>query len=154
MSGSSIFLIHMRPLLKVILFLSLGLLFAEGNTIQAQNIGPDDKVISIFFGGGSYYIDGGEARKLEEFVFEIEQLYLYEVEVHGHTDNIGSIEYNQYLSEMRSQGVIQYLQSLDIDFDSIKKVDFGELNPAFDNNTWRGQLSNRRVDIVFRRILI
>ena len=144
----------MKPFLYLTFLIACGIGLPFGKTIQAQNIGPDDKVISIFFGGGSYYIDGGERFKLEEFVFDIEQLYLYEVEVHGHTDNIGSIEYNQYLSEMRSQGVIQYLQSLDIDFDSIKKVDFGELNPAFDNNTWRGQLSNRRVDIVFRRILI
>lgn len=125
-------------------------------SVQAlsQGIGPEDKVISIFFGGGSYWIDAEQIDKLNEFVFSIEKLNEYDVEVHGHTDNIGSFEYNQYLSEMRSQAVINRLEELEIVWDQIKKFDFGENSPVYDNSTWGGKLSNRRVDVVFRKIML
>jgi len=111
-------------------------------------------MISIFFGGGSYWIDEKQQLSLEEFIFSIEQLNEYDVEIHGHTDNIGSREFNLYLSEMRSQSVLYQLSEMEINLDAVRTYDFGEDSPIYDNETWRGRLSNRRVDVILRKILL
>ena len=77
---------------------------------------------------------------------------MYQIEVHGHTDNIGSVSFNQYLSEMRSGEVIYYLELLNIARETIIKYDHGEMDPLYDNDLWQGKLHNRRVDIILRKL--
>ncbi len=113
---------------------------------------PDNQTIlkSIFFGGGSSYIDGEQAEALREFIYAVENINRYEVIVNSFTDNIGSREYNQWLSQQRSGAVLDILYQLDIPIDMILKADFGEDDPIYDNSTFEGQLSNRRVDVILR----
>lgn len=99
-------------------------------------------------------MDEEQSLRLSDFIFDVERLNEYDIEVHGHTNDIGSVEYNQYLSEMRSRTVISYLMTLDMDFHDIKKIDFGELNPVYDNDSWSGRLNNRRVDVVLRKLML
>ncbi len=113
----------------------------------------NDIVKSIFFGGGSNYIDSEQAIELQELIKSIKNLEYYEINIMSHTDNIGSKEYNQYLSQMRSKAVIDLLRKFDIPQERIKFNDFGLEKPAFDNNTWEGRMSNRRVDIQFKPIV-
>ena len=68
--------------------------------------------------------------------------------LHSHTDNIGTLSYNQYLSQMRSGEVLHALEEIMIPRDEVRVQDFGELNPLFDNNTLNGRLNNRRVDVI------
>ena len=112
----------------------------------------DNKTIlkSIFFGGGSSYIDSGQAEELREFIYAVENINRYEVIVNSFTDNIGSREYNQWLSQQRSGAVLEILYQLDIPIDMILKADFEEDDPIYDNSTFEGQLSNRRVDVILR----
>ena len=114
----------------------------------------DEPVItkSIFFGGGSYYVDSDQATALKELIESIESPELYEVYVHGHTDDIGSLEYNQWLSDMRTDEVIQKIINNGFDQGVVFKKDFGELSPVYDNSTWDGKLKNRRVDIIFKKL--
>ena len=105
---------------------------------------------SIFFGGGSSYIDNEQAEALREFIYAVENINRYEVIVNSFTDNIGSREYNQWLSQQRSRAVLEILYQLDIPIDMIFKADFGEDDPIYDNSTFEGQLSNRRVDVILR----
>ena len=69
------------------------------------------------------------------------------VEVAGHTDSIGSAEYNQHLSERRAQSVAAYLQSRPVRADRLLPVGAGENRPIASNATPEGQASNRRVEI-------
>lgn len=114
----------------------------------------DDPIItkSIYFGGGSYDIDLAQAAELQALIKSLEHPELYEVYVHGHTDNIGSIEYNQWLSDMRTDMVIQKILEVGIGEESIFEKDFGEESPVYDNNTRLGQLKNRRVDIILKKL--
>ena len=105
---------------------------------------------NIFFGGGSSYIDEEQAEALKEFIYAVENINRYEVIVNSFTDNIGSRQYNQWLSQQRSRSVIEILHQLDIPIDIILKADFGEDDPIYDNSTFEGQLSNRRVDVILR----
>jgi outer membrane protein OmpA-like peptidoglycan-associated protein len=110
-------------------------------------------VKSIYFGGGSYQIDRGQAQSLADLVKSIKNLEYYEINIMSHTDPIGGREFNEYLSRMRSQMAIELLNSLEIPQEKIKFKDFAFDAPAYDNNTWEGRARNRRVDIQFKPIV-
>jgi outer membrane protein OmpA-like peptidoglycan-associated protein len=138
-------LFHMKTwiLLATGLFLSLPL-------ISQNSEEPDHYIFSIYFGGGRYHIDGQQSDKLFTWLDGISELDMYQISVHSHTDDIGSKEYNAFLSYMRSQAALQQLIGYGIPSELISIEDFGEFNPVYDNNTWEGRLKNRRVDIIIR----
>ncbi len=103
---------------------------------------------SIYFGGGSYFIDGYQIQELEDFIKSIEGIENYSITIHSHTDNIGSVEYNQRLSELRSEAAISELLKLRMSLERMEIKDFGKYNPVYDNATLEGRLRNRRVDII------
>lgn len=133
----------MRYLLTLILTFTMVL-------AQAQSSGEPSFVKSIYFGGGSFYVDYEQTEKLLHFLDSLPHLHNYIITVHSHTDNIGGAEYNQWLSEMRSESAIEVLiENEDIDRDMVEIRDFGLFNPIYDNTTWYGRRMNRRVDIIF-----
>jgi len=71
------------------------------------------------------------------------------VELHGHTDNIGTEEMNQKLSEDRSQSVRNFLIQQGIKPNLIKTMGFGFSKPKATNDTEEGRALNRRVEIIF-----
>ena len=70
------------------------------------------------------------------------------IQVEGHTDNKGSDEYNQDLSERRSSAVFEFLVSEGIDASQMIHSGFGESTPVATNDTEEGRARNRRVDLV------
>jgi OOP family OmpA-OmpF porin len=65
----------------------------------------------------------------------------------GHTDSIGSDEYNQGLSERRAQAVDKYMEEHGIDPDRYTVKGYGESNPIASNDTEEGRQENRRVEL-------
>lgn len=122
-----------------------------GNVPKAmgQALSPEPSMIkSIYFGGGSYYIDPFQEEGLEKFINSFPNIQNYTITIHSYTDNIGSDEFNQMLSEMRSYMAIQNLVKFKVPRGIITIHDFGEFNPIYDNSTLEGRLKNRRVDII------
>ena len=140
--------------MKLLLSTFIVFLFGANSFAQDFEFAEPYLIKSIYFGGGSYYIDGQQIQELNEFLDGIPNIEQYEINVHGHTDNIGSREYNKWLSEMRSDAVFQRLLLKDIPADIILIQDFGEDNPLYDNKTWQGKLHNRRVDVIIKPIVI
>ena len=70
------------------------------------------------------------------------------VEVAGHTDSIGSDQYNQGLSERRAKSVFDYLVGNGIDSGRLNSRGYGESAPIADNATREGRQRNRRVELV------
>jgi OOP family OmpA-OmpF porin len=68
------------------------------------------------------------------------------VEIQGHTDNIGSEDYNMKLGEKRAQSVKDYLVARGISADRLTTRSFGESQPIADNKTASGREMNRRVE--------
>lgn len=74
---------------------------------------------------------------------------LLSVELVGHTDSIGTEEYNQGLSERRAQAVEDYIvEHHDADADLITTRGEGEMNPVASNDTREGRALNRRVELI------
>jgi outer membrane protein OmpA-like peptidoglycan-associated protein len=68
--------------------------------------------------------------------------------VEGHTDNVGSDEVNQTLSEKRAQSVRTYLVEQGLDPATVTAQGFGKSTPVVDNSTPANRQKNRRVEIV------
>ena len=70
------------------------------------------------------------------------------LEVQGHTDIVGTEDYNQRLSEDRAHTVTDYLISKGIQKDRLRAVGFGTRRPLADNETDEGRAKNRRVELI------
>ena len=68
------------------------------------------------------------------------------VEVSGHTDNTGHVDYNKILSQRRADAIKSYLTEHGIDAKRITAVGYGIENPIGDNNTRVGRRLNRRTE--------
>jgi outer membrane protein OmpA-like peptidoglycan-associated protein len=136
----------MRSLL-VILFVSFGL------ATQAQQ--QDDEIrLSIYFGGGSYYIDEAQVDGLYHWLDSVPNLLeKYDIHLISHTDPIGGKEYNAWLSEMRSGAVLELLIQKAIPETKITIKDWGLDNAVYRNDTWEGRQMNRRVDVILYPIV-
>lgn len=121
--------------------------------ITSQSFAQDQQqayiLKSIYFGGGSYFIDEFQIEELKSLVDSVQDIRDYTITIHSHTDNIGGAEYNEWLSQMRGDAVIERLLQLEFKSNQIEKRDFGQFNPVYDNRTWEGRRRNRRVDIIF-----
>jgi outer membrane protein OmpA-like peptidoglycan-associated protein len=69
------------------------------------------------------------------------------VEIAGHTDSDGSVQYNQGLSERRAQVVARYFRTQEIMEQRLIPIGQGESRPVADNTTASGKQANRRVEI-------
>jgi outer membrane protein OmpA-like peptidoglycan-associated protein len=70
------------------------------------------------------------------------------LDVQGYTDSVGGDEYNQQLSEQRSQSVRGYLTEQGMPVVSVTAEGFGKSQPVASNDTAVGRQQNRRVEIV------
>ena len=68
------------------------------------------------------------------------------VVIEGHTDSVGSDQYNEVLSENRANAVVSTLIDLfGIDKERVSGVGYGEARPIASNETAMGRQQNRRV---------
>ena len=65
----------------------------------------------------------------------------------GHTDNVGSDQYNMTLSQNRAQAAASYLQTAGVAAGRIRTEGRGEAEPIADNATEEGRARNRRVEV-------
>jgi outer membrane protein OmpA-like peptidoglycan-associated protein len=70
------------------------------------------------------------------------------LDVEGHTDSVGSDEYNQGLSEQRGASVRDFLTQQGMAASSVTSRGFGKTQPIASNDTAAGRQQNRRVELV------
>ena len=72
-----------------------------------------------------------------------------DVIIAGHTDNTGSAEVNEHLSEQRADALRNYLVTEEtLAYDKIIAVGYGSTRPLASNNTEKGRSINRRIDLI------
>jgi outer membrane protein OmpA-like peptidoglycan-associated protein len=99
------------------------------------------------------FFDYNESTLKPESFLELDRLYNVlssnsdiNVEISGHTDNVGSDEYNIKLSQSRSEAVKEYLVKKGINTNRIISKGYGKSNPVATNDTEEGKQLNRRVE--------
>ncbi|PKV63609.1 OmpA family protein [Pontibacter ramchanderi] len=68
--------------------------------------------------------------------------------IEGHTDNTGSRELNQGLSERRAQSVANYARTLGVEASRMQAKGYAFDQPIADNTTAEGRQQNRRVEVI------
>jgi outer membrane protein OmpA-like peptidoglycan-associated protein len=103
------------------------------------------------FAFDSYILTPKSKKDLQIVVKKMKGNKQYKISVEGHTDAIGSEEYNQKLSERRAASVKKFLIQNGVQAKRIESRGFGELNPIADNDTEEGRAENRRVEVKYFR---
>ncbi|MFH1003876.1 MAG: OmpA family protein [Bacteroidota bacterium] len=85
---------------------------------------------------------------LDEFIIFLQENPTINIEVHGHTDNIGDEQDNQNLSADRAFTVFEYLHNNGIEKGRIGYKGFGETKPIASNDTEEGRAKNRRTEFL------
>jgi len=70
------------------------------------------------------------------------------LQIEGYTDNVGTEDYNQKLSEERADAVRDYLVSQSVKDDNVTAKGYGKNDPIADNSSAAGRAENRRVQLV------
>jgi outer membrane protein OmpA-like peptidoglycan-associated protein len=102
----------------------------------------------VLFDSGKYSLKVGAREKLAKVSGIILAHPGLKVEIEGHTDSVGSDEFNQHLSEKRANSVRDYLVAHGLPTDSIAARGLGKTAPLTTNDTPTGRQQNRRVEMV------
>lgn len=121
---------------------------------RAQQPDVQEIRMSIYFGGGDYSVDTLQSFELHHWLDSIGNFDKYEIHLISHTDPIGGKEYNEWLSEMRSETVKQLILQKQIPEHKISIKDWGLENSVYTNRTRSGMRMNRRVDVILFPIVM
>ena len=102
----------------------------------------------VLFDTGQYTLKPGAREKLAKVSGILLAYPDLKLQVEGYTDNIGSDEFNQKLSEERADSVREYLASQGVTQTNISSAGYGKNDPIADNATSEGRAENRRVQLV------
>lgn len=102
----------------------------------------------VLFRSGSFELLPGARERLAKISGIVLAYPSLHLQVEGHTDSIGSDEYNQQLSERRAGSVRDYLVQQGISQQAIEAHGFGKTEPIASNDTPEGRQQNRRVELV------
>jgi len=107
---------------------------------------------NIFFDFDKSTIRKESAKELERLFTVLKENPTLKVEISGHTDNVGSADYNQKLSQDRSQSVVNYLIEKGIDKKQLTFAGYGFSRPLISNDTEKGRQLNRRTEFEIKGI--
>jgi len=128
-----------------------GRLLQQLNTILATRDtarGLIANMSDVLFKSGSFELLPGARERLAKISGIVLAYPSLHLEVEGHTDSVGSDEYNQELSERRAQAVRDYLVQEGIASRAITARGLGKNAPVAANETPEGRQQNRRVELV------
>ena len=102
----------------------------------------------VLFKSGSFELLPGARERLAKVSGIVLAYPTLHLQVEGHTDSVGTDEYNQNLSEHRAQAVRDYLVQQGISANTIGSRGLGKTQPIATNDTPEGRQQNRRVELV------
>jgi outer membrane protein OmpA-like peptidoglycan-associated protein len=103
----------------------------------------------VLFDTGQATLKPGADRALDRLAQFLKDSPNSAVLIEGHTDSVGTDDYNLALSERRAQSVADALSSRGISSDRVQTKGLGKAYPVASNDTQAGRQQNRRVEIVF-----
>ncbi|QHS53814.1 OmpA family protein [Edaphobacter sp. 12200R-103] len=102
----------------------------------------------VLFATGKYALKPSTQISLAKVAGILQSYPGLKLQVEGYTDNTGSEQFNQKLSENRAGAVRDFLVSQGVSPDNIVATGYGMAKPVADNNTSKGRALNRRVQLV------
>lgn len=112
-------------------------------TVEKINVAAQN----IFFATGSAKLLPKSFKSLNEVAKILKDNPSYNLDIDGYTDNTGTVEKNQILSENRAKSVVDYLKSKGVEESRLTAEGHGIESPVADNKTAAGRAKNRRVEL-------
>lgn len=126
----------------------------EGSKVETITDVNGLTAIKVTFEGGILFatnksiLNETSKQSLASFAKSLQTTPDTDVTVYGHTDNTGSLEVNEKLSQARAESVAKYLKTQGVDAKRLIAVKGMAYNqPVADNTTAEGRAANRRVEI-------
>jgi outer membrane protein OmpA-like peptidoglycan-associated protein len=117
---------------------------------KVERIGEGIKITfdsGLLFAFDSYNLNETSRANLDKLSEILKKYDDTNILIEGHTDNVGSDDYNKKLSDNRADEVADYLKNDGVMSSRITSTGYGESQPVMDNATEEGRANNRRVDI-------
>jgi len=105
-------------------------------------------ISDVLFDFNKYTLKPGAREKLAKVSGILLAYPGLKIQVEGHTDAVGSDEYNMKLSQQRADGVREYLVSQGVPGQTVVATGLGKADPVASNDTAAGRQQNRRVEMV------
>lgn len=119
--------------------------------LEVSRLPPGEELTlrGVTFRSGSAQLTPADKLIVDSVVGYVQSRPSYAIEVQGFTDDRGSDELNQKLSEARAKAVADYLVSKGVDAARVTSAGYGETKPVAANDTDAGRAQNRRVTLKF-----
>ena len=118
-------------------------ILTEGKIIKLKN---------IYFDFDKWDLHPRSFIELSKLITILKKNPSMNIQIHGHTDSIGSDNYNIYLSRKRARSVINYLVDQGIDASRLSHKAYGSSEPVESNKDSDGRALNRRVEFKIMNI--
>lgn len=116
-----------------------------------SNYKTGDKAIlhNVYFDAGTSQLTSGSTEVLKELLQFLRSNPTARVEISGHTDNVGSADVNQWLSQRRAESVANWLVKNGVDSARLVAKGYGESFPlASNDDEINGRELNRRIEVL------
>jgi len=133
-----------KAALRAQILQQLNLILETRETVRGLVVNMSD----VLFDSGKYTLKPLARERLAKIAGVILPHPGLKLEVEGHTDSVGSEEFNQRLSEQRAASVRDYLVAQGIPMNSMTARGFGKTQPLMSNDTAEGRRRNRRVELI------
>ncbi|MBI1838574.1 MAG: OmpA family protein [Flavobacteriia bacterium] len=116
--------------------------------IELKNIAVGSKIAlrNIFFDLGKATLRAESNAELDRLVKLMKDVPTLKIEISGHTDNTGSANINETLSQQRAEAVVTYLASKGVAANRMVAKGYGSSKPIAPNTTDEGKQQNRRTE--------
>lgn len=118
--------------------------------VKEIKVGQEYEIEDINFVTNSFELNEDARKIIDEFFEFLSENENIEVEIQGHTDNVGKDDDNLTLSHNRARSVYEYLLEKGIKPNRLSFQGFGESKPVATNETWTGRAQNRRTVFVIK----
>ncbi|MEL7002570.1 MAG: OmpA family protein, partial [Bacteroidota bacterium] len=116
--------------------------------MQKAEIGSKVVLKNVFFDSGKSGLRTESLSELDRIKELLEDNNQVQVQINGHTDNVGNAAYNKILSRKRAQSVVNYLIRNGVDKTRLTAKGYGEERPLVSNDDEKdGREINRRTEI-------
>lgn len=115
---------------------------------QGSDSGKIDGLVTVNFEYDKSALTADAKKKLQGNADWIKKNANVKVQVEGHCDNRGTIEYNLALGERRANSVKSYLVSLGVPAERLTTISYGEEKPVMSGESDEAHSKNRRANFV------
>lgn len=107
-----------------------------------------DMPANLLFGTDEAVLSADNQQQIAPLMHKLKNIHITTIIVQGHTDNVGSREYNQELSLKRAQSVANIALANGFTANNVKAIGYADTKPLVSNDTEEGRTENRRVAII------